>query len=254
MTATDPRPSTRGKARKNKRNRTTLKRIESAKRVEQIMNLRRQGWSLEKIGEELRSERNPRGIGKSRVHAIITEYLDKTVRETTEQVRQLELDRLDELQAAWYEKAKAGDPVAVDKVAMLLSHRARLLGLNAPVRVERSGKDGADQTMTVRVIEDAALAFDTQLAMRIRARFEQRAAQQRTAAEQQRLIDRPGPEGLAHKQTESNSSKRRHHNPLLSRQAPRARFSKLLEAMSIQPKDARNGRYYRRPAARHDRP
>ena len=40
--------------------------------------------------------------------------------------------------------------------------------------------------------------------------------------QQQRLIDRPGPEGLAHKQTESNSSKRRHHNPLLSRQAPRA--------------------------------
>ena len=35
--------------------------------------------------------------------------------------------------------------------------------------------------------------------------------------QQQRLIDRPGPEGLAHKQTESNSSKRRHHNPLLSR-------------------------------------
>ena len=39
--------------------------------------------------------------------------------------------------------------------------------------------------------------------------------------QQQRLIDRPGPEGLAHKQTQSNSSKRRHHNPLLSRQAPR---------------------------------
>ena len=39
--------------------------------------------------------------------------------------------------------------------------------------------------------------------------------------QQQRLIDRPGPEGLAHKRTKSDSSKRRHHNPLLSRQAPR---------------------------------
>ena len=38
--------------------------------------------------------------------------------------------------------------------------------------------------------------------------------------QQQRLIDRPGPEGLAHKQTQSNSSKRRQQNPLLSRQAP----------------------------------
>ena len=41
--------------------------------------------------------------------------------------------------------------------------------------------------------------------------------------QQQRLIDRPGPEGLAHKQTESDSSKRRHHNPLFLGQAPSRR-------------------------------
>jgi hypothetical protein len=38
--------------------------------------------------------------------------------------------------------------------------------------------------------------------------------------QQKRLIDRPGPEGLAHKQTESDSSKRRHHNPPFLGQAP----------------------------------
>ncbi len=187
MPATDPRPSTRGKARKNKRNRTTLRRIESAKRVAQIMNLRRQGWSLERIGEECKSERNPRGIGKSRVHAIITEYLDKTVRETTEQVRKLELDRLDELQAAWYEKALKGDPIAVDKVRAFLADRARLLGLNAPVRVENTGKGGAPVEDEANAIDEAVSIFDGRIALRIQARQEQRAAEK--AAEEARTIE-----------------------------------------------------------------
>ena len=38
--------------------------------------------------------------------------------------------------------------------------------------------------------------------------------------QQQRLIDRPGPEGLAHKQAESDSRKRRHQNPPFLGQAP----------------------------------
>ena len=191
MPATDPRPSTRGKAKKDKRNRTTLKRIESAKRVEQIMNLRRQGWSLERIGEKCKSKRNPRGIGKSRVHAIITEYLDKTERESTEQVRKLELDRLDELQSAWWQKAIDGDPIALDKVRALLGDRARLLGLNAPLKIEKTGKDG--EPMEHRVIEDAAAIFDGRLALRIQARREQLAAQQKAAAEAE-LIEAKPPE------------------------------------------------------------
>jgi len=64
------------------------------------------------------------------------------VRENLEQVRKIELDRIDELQAAWYKKAIDGDPVALDKVRALLSDRARLLGLNAPVKIENTGKDG----------------------------------------------------------------------------------------------------------------
>src|SRR5271169_1729447 len=167
MPKTDPRPSTRGKARKNKRNRTTPKQIERIKRAEQIMDLRRQGWSLERIGAELKSERNPRGINKQRVHQIITWALDKSLRENTEQVRKIELDRLDELQAAWYKKALKGDPVALDKVRALLADRARLLGLNAPLKIEKTGKDG--EPMTVRVVEDAAAIFDRRLALRIQA-------------------------------------------------------------------------------------
>ena len=125
------------------------------------MDLRRQGWSLERIGAELKSERKPRGINKQRVHQIITWALDKSLRENTEQVRKIELDRLDELQAAWYKKAVEGDPVALDKVRALLADRARLLGLNAPLKIENTGKDG--EPMAVRVIEDAAAMFDRRL-------------------------------------------------------------------------------------------
>ena len=43
--------------------------------------------------------------------------------------------------------------------------------------------------------------------------------------QQQRLIDRPGPEGLAHKQAKSDSRKRRHQNPPFLGQAPSPELS-----------------------------
>jgi len=120
-------------------------------------------------------------LSRVRVHQFITKALDDGVRENLEQVRKIELDRIDELQAAWYKKALDGDAVALDKVRALLADRARLLGLNAPLKIENTGKDG--EPITVRMIEDAAAIFDGRLALRIQARQEQLAAQQEAAAE-----------------------------------------------------------------------
>ena len=47
-----------------------------------------------------------------------------------------------------------------------------------------------------------------------------------TRRQQQRLIDRPRPEGLAHKQAESDSRPHRHQNPLFLGQAPSSTVSR----------------------------
>jgi hypothetical protein len=169
MPATDPRPSTRGKARKNKRNATTLKRIESAKRTEGILQLRRRGLSLQKIGEAYK-------IDHSRVWQIITKALNDGVRENLEQLRNLELARLDDLQTTWYPKAKQGDPVALDKVRGLMADRAKLLGLYAPVKIENT-----DQvSVTRQEIEEGAAMFDERLRLRAAARRAQLEARLKT--------------------------------------------------------------------------
>lgn len=54
----------------------------------------------------------------------------------TEEIRQLELDRLDRLQGAVWNDAMRGDRSAIQTVLKILDRRARYLGLDAPIRQE----------------------------------------------------------------------------------------------------------------------
>jgi hypothetical protein len=49
---------------------------------------------------------------------------------------ELELERLDELQAAFHEKAKAGDPQCAAIVLRIQERRAALLGLDTPTKID----------------------------------------------------------------------------------------------------------------------
>jgi hypothetical protein len=53
-----------------------------------------------------------------------------------EEYRQLELDRLDEMQNALWSKVLEGDTKAIDTSLRLMDRRAKLLGLDAPTRTE----------------------------------------------------------------------------------------------------------------------
>lgn len=66
--------------------------------------------------------------------------LNEKVSESAEEVRRLELERLDALLAALWGKAQAGDGAAIDRVLRIMERRARLLGLDAPERIEQSGQ------------------------------------------------------------------------------------------------------------------
>lgn len=110
--------------------------IEAKLRAIQAMDLRRGGWSYQTIADRL-GYKNP-----SSAYLAIKRLLERTAAEPTEEVRQMELDRLDRMFAAFWPAAigmpRRGrpdpdpDPHAADRCLAIMRQRASLLGLNAP--------------------------------------------------------------------------------------------------------------------------
>ena len=72
-----------------------------------------------------------RGNAYKAVHKALAERITAGV----DELRRLELDRLDALQAAVWDKALAGDSAAVTTVLRIVEQRARLLGLGRDLRL-----------------------------------------------------------------------------------------------------------------------
>jgi hypothetical protein len=88
-----------------------------------------------------------RGTAYKAVHKALAEQVAGHV----EELRRLELDRLDALQAAVWDKALADDSAAVNTVLRIIEQRARLLGLGQ----ESPPHTGTGQPSTV-VVPDLA--------------------------------------------------------------------------------------------------
>jgi hypothetical protein len=87
------------------------------------MQLRLSGHSYDEIARYL-------GITKRRAQRIVERELGRAFREPTELLLQMELDRLDALQRAYWDAAIAGDGEAADRVLRIMDRRARYLGLD----------------------------------------------------------------------------------------------------------------------------
>jgi hypothetical protein len=85
----------------------------------------------------------------SSAHKAVTRGLVETVRPAADELRELEAARLDRLLLAVWRDALTGNLKAVESARKILADRARLLGLNLPVK--------ADVTITQRSETDAAL-------------------------------------------------------------------------------------------------
>lgn len=136
------------------------KTIEQAQHDAEAARLRAQGWGYAQIGEKL-------GVSMQGAHQAVQRALTAAVREPADDVRALELSRLDLLwQAAWTVLTKhhvtvqqgkvvyLGDepleddaPVlnAIDRLLKVQDRRAKLLGLDAPTRHEVITLDAIDQ-------------------------------------------------------------------------------------------------------------
>lgn len=106
-----------------------------------VLQLRKQGGSLRQIAAQIRADPNlatPR-YSPGHVSQDLTAALSQIRKETTADamlLRQLELERLDELQSRFWNKALAGDYLAADKVLSIMDRRAKYLGLHEPTRYE----------------------------------------------------------------------------------------------------------------------
>jgi len=90
------------------------------------------GYSITDIASKI-------GVG----FATVTSYLNKALEEEQEalkdlkvKVKEIELKRLDLLQAAYYEKAMSGDKDSFLVVHKIMERRAKYLGLDSPTEIK----------------------------------------------------------------------------------------------------------------------
>ena len=120
-------------------NRATLR---SQDRQVQALDLRRTGATYLQIAKAL-------GVVKGSAYRLVQEALVTTLREPAEAVRALELERLDLLTRKLESRISAGDDKAINTLLKVMDHRAKLLGLYAPVTIQ--GPDGTAVRFVVEV-------------------------------------------------------------------------------------------------------
>lgn len=113
-------------------NRSTQDRqkLARAERQRQVIELRKAGLTHQEIADRLSLDRHTVGN-------LIKRALTEIVRAGgVEEMRDLEGDRLDRLQAAIWTRALQGDVPAINTALRIMERRARLFGLDAPVQVQ----------------------------------------------------------------------------------------------------------------------
>jgi len=113
-----------------RRARATLKKQEALK-------LRAEGLTFREIAERV-------GYADRKTASdAVRLALQQTLREPADEVRQLELARLDKLMASLWGAAMLGQWKAIDRVLAIMDRRAKYLGLHAPVVTEINWREEA---------------------------------------------------------------------------------------------------------------
>lgn len=94
-------------------------------RLKQAIDMRILGYEWEEIATQC-------GIkgGKGAAYTMVNNALRSSLREPSEQLRELELQRLDKLMQVQMKKAMDGNDWATDRVLHIMERRAKLLGLD----------------------------------------------------------------------------------------------------------------------------
>jgi len=108
---------------------TSAKKLTALEREHEALALRRSGKTYDLISQQLGI--TPQGAHKAVVRAL--GKLNAQVVEGAEQLRSLEVQRLDALFDQMYAQAARGNQGAVDRCIRIMERRAKLLGLDLPI-------------------------------------------------------------------------------------------------------------------------
>lgn len=150
---TRKQPPKDGRKRKGKRKRgeglAGVRKIETYRKMAEAMDYRLQGHTFAEIGEFMK-------LKTTRAYELVSMGLRDTIAEPSEDVRAMELRRLDKLQSAYFANAVTGDIKSADLALKIMAHRANLMGLGAPKKLEHTGKDGKPIEHEAKIDADAA--------------------------------------------------------------------------------------------------
>ena len=111
-----------------------------------VLELRRAGLTFQRISEET-------GYADATgAYAAYKRAIKRTMQQPSDEVRQQELDRIDRLQLAAWPNAMKGDTRSILTIVRLMERRARLLGLDTPIKIEqeittRTGDESIDRAV-----------------------------------------------------------------------------------------------------------
>ena len=118
--------------------------ISREERAARCFELRKAGLNYSQIAERIEDEWGERGIahqlpsswGKRYAHADVTVMMQRnreTIQDTILEVLELEIERLDQMMAAIWDRAINGHLESIDRILKIMDRRSRLLGLDKNV-------------------------------------------------------------------------------------------------------------------------
>ena len=125
-------------ATKRVRNATRADALAARVRADQALALRLEGRSFREIGAALHCD----GATAYRDIARALDELCADNKESAKAMRDLEAQRLDAIFAALWPRVLAGELPATDRVLSVMARRARMYGLDEPVRITATPPDG----------------------------------------------------------------------------------------------------------------
>jgi hypothetical protein len=114
---------------------TSVNRLNAAERQLEALELRRRGRGFQQIADELGYR------GASGAYQAVMAGLKLTLQEPSDEVRSLEVERLDRLIEGIWDKAVGGDEKAIDRVLGIMERRAKYLGLDAPTKTQNENRN-----------------------------------------------------------------------------------------------------------------
>lgn len=131
----------------------TQNEVDALDNQRKALEFRKAGVSYQRIAETL-GYKDASGAWRA-----VKSALKKTLQEPADDLRRLEIERLDAAASAIYPSVKQGQYGAIDRWLKIMERRAKLLGLDAPTKSDITS-DGKPLTVIIRKASDGSRDTD----------------------------------------------------------------------------------------------